>query len=316
MNYPPISPGPNILLDPDILSGAVSPTSLMDTDIQLLGVDPNNLSSTAAPSASQTVESSWASDGSAEFRDALERPSSAASSVANTVIHAPPPPVPVVPPPPVPVAPPPPVPVAPPPPSPVAAALPNRRPPIGPPRLATIRVNGFAYSKSMNIVLRIADIYATGRVRCQDPLNARRRPLLDPDDLVAIPGYENTPHIRDLRDQLAHLRQQRDGWERQIYGLQMDLDRVRARNTALEQELEHGRSANRELSAQLVTLEKQSQRTPQVRSIGCNTSSEARSVTCTPYCRHFRRLQQEMKSLRKTLKRARTASSSSDGETN
>ena len=143
MNYPPISPGPNILLDPDILSGAVSPTSLMDTDIQLLGVDPNNLSSTAAPSASQTVESSWASDGSAEFRDALERPSSAASSVANTVIHAPPPPVPV--------APPPPVPVPPPPPSPVAAALPNRRPPIGPPRLATIRVNGFAYSKSMKM---------------------------------------------------------------------------------------------------------------------------------------------------------------------
>ena len=87
---------------------------------------------------------------------------------------------------------------------------------MGPPRNAPIRVNGMAYSRSLNAVFRVVEFYRNGRIRLQDPYNARRRPLLYPIDLVAVP-LDNVAEHRDLRDQIQRLRRSRDAHERDLY---------------------------------------------------------------------------------------------------
>ena len=68
---------------------------------------------------------------------------------------------------------------------------------MGPPRNGTIRLNSVVYSPNLHAVSRVVEFYRNGKARLQDPHNARRRPILDPADLVAIP-VDNSAEYRDL----------------------------------------------------------------------------------------------------------------------
>ena len=70
---------------------------------------------------------------------------------------------------------------------------------MGPPQNSPIWLNGLVYSPNLNAVLRIVELYRNGKVRIHDPHNARRRPLLDPADLMAIP-VDNSTENQELRD--------------------------------------------------------------------------------------------------------------------
>ena len=92
----------------------------------------------------------------------------------------------------------------------------NTRQAMGPPRNGPIRINGLVYSPNLHAVLHVVEFYRNGKVRLQDPHNAKRRPLLDPVDLVATP-VDNSAENRDLLDQLIRLRRSREAHERDLY---------------------------------------------------------------------------------------------------
>ena len=133
---------------------------------------------------------------------------------------------------------------------------------MGPPRNAPIRVNGMAYSRSLNAVFRVVEFYGNGRIRRKDPYNARRRTLLDPNGLVSVP-VDNVAENRDLRDQIQRLRCSRDAHERDLYDASEQLDKLKTRVSELNQLLEDSRTANRLLSAEVVNLQKKVAEAPQ-----------------------------------------------------
>ena len=104
-------------------------------------------------------------------------------------------------------------------------------------------------------VLRVVEFYRNGKFRLQDPRNARRRPLQDPADLVAIP-VDNSAENRDLRDQLIRLCRSREAHERDIYNATKEIGKLKARIFELTDMLDKSRTASRLLSAEVVTLEK------------------------------------------------------------
>ncbi|XP_075258679.1 uncharacterized protein LOC142350654 [Convolutriloba macropyga] len=293
INTMPASPGPDILLDTDLLSGASSPA------IPLLDDSMDSQADTG-------ITGNWASDQSLEFRQNLSQNRdpqphtdvcSSASSDEMTIIFCPPSKnIPVVQ---------------------TASATAasgsrssplegsNSRQAMGPPRNGPLRLNGLVYSANLHAVLRVVEFYRNGKVRLQDPYNARRRPLLDPADLVAIP-VDNSAENRDLRDQLIRLRRSREAHERDLYQATNEIDKLKARISELNQMLDDSRTANRLLSAKVVTLEKKQPKKPKsskVRNAGVNTDTMSASESCSTTCRHLRGLQNEFRSLRSQLLR-------------
>ena len=174
VNIMPASPGPDILLDPDRLS------SVSSSAIPLL--DDN-----MDPQPSSVITGNGASDQSLVFRANLTKHrdhqrqtdvSSPASSNEMTVIFCPPSKnIPVV----------------------LTASATaasgsqasprgggRTRQAMGPPGNGPFRLNGLVYSPNLHAVLRVVEFYRNGKVRLQDPHNARRRPLLDPADILAV----------------------------------------------------------------------------------------------------------------------------------
>ena len=108
----------------------------------------------------------------------------------------------------------------------------NTRQAMGPPRNGPIRLNGLVHSPNLHAVLRVVEFYRNGKIRFQDPHNARRRPLLDPVDLVAIP-VDNSAENRDLRDQLIRLRRSREAHGRDLFNATNEIDKLKARLSEL-----------------------------------------------------------------------------------
>ena len=153
----PASPGPDILLDTDLLSGASSPA------IPLLDDSMDSQADTG-------ITGNWASDQSLEFRQNLSQNRdpqphtdvcSSASSDEMTIIFCPPSKnIPVVQ---------------------TASATAasgsrssplegsNSRQAMGPPRNGPLRLNGLVYSANLHAVLRVVEFYRNGKVRLQDP---------------------------------------------------------------------------------------------------------------------------------------------------
>ena len=301
----PPSPGPDLLLDLDILSGATSPSSLANPPL----------------TDDVDMERNWASDGSPEFRELLR---TAATQVANsalseaTVTTTPAPPSPSPPPslPTVPVA------------QvsaltrvqlPDASSSPGPSEPMGPPRSAPVRVNELAYCPSLRSVFRVMEFYRNGRVRIQDPTNARWRPLVAPTDLVPVPIPDQSNLIRDLRDQNVRLRRSREAYDRDLVDTTEQLNNSQHQVRDLQQQIEDLRTSNRLLTTKVDTLEQKERRRKnrRIRDVGCNTEPLPASPSgsqCTSACRHIRRFEGELRSMKRKIARLRSRSSSSSSE--
>ena len=181
----------------------------------------------------------------------------------------------------------------------------NTRHAIGPPRNCPIQLIGLVFSPNLHAVLRFVELYHKGKVRIQDLYNARRRPLLDTLDLVAIPVDISTGN-HNLRDQLIRLRQSREANERDRYDTTDDLDKIKAHVFKLTNMLDESRAASLLLFAEVFTLKKKQTKRPKISKVhntGANTDTVSASGSFSKTYRHLRGVQSEFRSLHSQLLR-------------